>query len=255
MPAVVFEKHGHYGSIRIDRPEALNAINTEVRQGLADGVAAVTNDPEIRVGILTGTGRAFSAGADLKEMAQRGRVTGTGTSGQALDSMPFSNCPKPFIAAVNGLAFGGGFERAMDCDIRVCSTAAEFGLLEVKRGILAGYGIHHLPRLIPFGEAMYIMLTGDRISAQDALRVGIVHQVLEPDELLPRAIEIADMIAANAPLSIEGSKAMGQLWRKAMMGESQRLSTWVSRVVVNSDDAKEGPRAFSEKRAPVWQGH
>ena len=145
----------------------------------------------MRCGILTGTGRAFSAGADLKEMNQRNVDRGErGAPTRTFDpatSLPFSRSPKPFVAAINGLCIAGGLERALDCDIRICSTDAWFGLFEVKRGILAGYAIHHLARLVPFSDAMYILLTGDRVEPPDALRMGLVREVLDPDELMPRA--------------------------------------------------------------------
>jgi len=144
-------------------------------------------------------------------------------------------------------------ERALDCDIRICSTEAYFGLFEVKRGILAGYAIHHLARLVPFGEAMYMLLTADRIEPETALRWGLVHEVLSPEELMPRAVAIAEMIAANAPLAVEGTKAVAHQWRQLAMDESYRFGEWVGRTVLNSEDAVEGPKAFAEKRAPVWR--
>ena len=167
--------------------------------------------------------------------------------------MEFSRNPKPFIAAINGLAVGGGCERALDCDIRIASTASFFALYEVKRGILAGYAIHNLARTIPFGEAMYLLLTADNLSPQEAQRIGLVHEVVEPDQLLPRAVAIAEMIASNAPLAVQGTKAVAQFWRQLGMDESHRLGAWVSRRVQDSEDAKEGPLAFAEKRTPVWK--
>jgi enoyl-CoA hydratase/carnithine racemase len=258
MPDLVYEKRGRYAVFTMNRPERLNALGGSMMSELRDALADFTADPEMRAGILTGTGRAFSAGADLKEMNQRNVDRGdrpAPTAGFDLNgAMPFSRCPKPFIAAVNGLCLAGGLERALDCDIRICSTEAYFGLFEVKRGILPGYAIHHLARLIPFGDAMYIMLTADRIEPQEALRMGLVREVLAPEALMPRAAAIAEMIAANAPLAVEGTKFMGQQWRQLQIDESYRVGQWVSRTVLNSEDAKEGPRAFTEKRAPKWQG-
>ena len=119
---------------------------------------------------------------------------------------------------------------------------------------MPGYAIHHLARMLPIGEALYIMLTADRIEPPDALRIGLVREVLEPDKLIPRAIEIAEMIASNAPLAVEGTKFMAQQWRQLQIDESYRVGQWVSRTVLNSEDAKEGPQAFVEKRAPKWTG-
>ena len=171
-----------------------------------------------------------------------------------VDNFRISFHPKPFIAAVNGLCIGGGMERAMACDIRIASTEAYFALFEAKRGILAGYGIMHLARLIPYGDAMYLLLTTDRMSAEQARESGFVREVVEPDRLMPRAVEIAEMIAANAPLSIQGTKAVAATWRHMGMEEVRRANDWVARYVLDSDDAKEGPRAFSEKREPNWTG-
>ncbi len=277
MPDLLYEKHpeGHYALFTMNRPDRLNALGGTSGRDLTEALLDFNNDVEMRVGIMTGEGRAFSAGADLKEMTdrnartaeiearfesgqinaeERGRELAAGGGGAQVLGGPLSGSPKPFIAAVNGLAIGGGCERAMDCDIRIMSTEAYFGLFEVKRGILAGYAIHHASRLMPFSEAMYLLLTADRMSPEQALRIGFVHEVVEPDRLIPRAVEIAGMIAENAPLAIQGTKAMTQLWRQFAMQESQRLSTWVSKAVLSSDDAKEGPRAFAEKRAPAWTG-
>ena len=145
-------------------------------------------------------------------------------------------------------------ETALDCDIRICSSAAYFGLFEPKRGIMAGYATKHLARVIGLSAANYILLTADRIEPQQALEWGIVTEVLEPDALIPRAIEIAEMIIENAPLSVEGTKAQIQEWRLAKVDEALRLGAWVSKVVHASEDSKEGPKAFAEKRDPVWQG-
>lgn len=280
MPDLLYDKHPseHYALFTMNRPERLNALGGAMQQDLEAALLDFTNDPEMRVGVVTGTGRAFSAGADLKEMSERnsrtaaleerfaqgqvsaeerlrqlttlGRVNTRGPSA----TFPFSTNPKPFIAAINGLCIAGGCERALDCDIRIASTEAYFGLFEVKRGILAGYAIHHAARVMPFGEAMYLLLTGDTMSVQDAHRTGLVHEVVEPSRLMPRAIEIAETIAANAPLSVQGSKAVAQFWRQYAIAESLRLAQWVSQVVLTSQDSKEGPRAFAEKRKPVWKG-
>ena len=257
MPDLIYEKFEHYAILTMNRPERLNALGGDLRRLTTGAMADFEADPEMRVGILTGTGRAFSAGADLKEMNEQNqsRDGQRDTMGYNLaDSMPFSRCRKPFIAAINGLCLAGGLERALDCDIRIASTEAYFGLFEVKRGIMPGYAIHHLARMLPIGEALYIMLTADRIQPPDALRMGLVREVLEPDKLMPRAIEIAEMIAANAPLAVEGTKFMAQQWRQLQIDESYRVGQWVSRTVLNSEDAKEGPQAFVEKRAPKWTG-
>jgi enoyl-CoA hydratase/carnithine racemase len=169
-------------------------------------------------------------------------------------NQPFGRNPKPFIAAVNGLAIGAGMERATDCDIRIASTEAYFGLFEVKRGIMANYAINNLARVLPHGEAVYLMLTGDTLSVEEAHRLGFVHEVLAPEELMPRAVEIAEMIGANAPLAVQGTKAVAQFWRRYGLEESLQFTATVGDRVLRSQDALEGPKAFSEKRPPVWRG-
>ena len=265
MPDMIYEKHpaGHYAIFKMNRPDRLNALGGAMRDDLAAALEDFTPDPEMRVGIVTGEGRAFSAGADLKEMAERNAASGQREQQERSQVAPtdsgrpgpsFSRNPKPFIAAVNGLAIGGGLERAADCDIRIASTEAYFALFEVKRGIMAGYAIHNLARIMPFGEAMYLLLTGDTISVDEAHRVGLVHEVLEPQQLMVRAVEIAEMIATNAPLAIQGTKAVAQYWRQMGMEDSRRLGAWVSQFARDTEDGREGPRAFAEKRPAVWKG-
>ncbi|MBI4299200.1 MAG: enoyl-CoA hydratase/isomerase family protein [Chloroflexi bacterium] len=281
MPDLLYEKQlsDHYATFTMNRPERLNALGGSLQRDLQLALNDFNNDREMWAGILTGAGRAFSAGADLREMAdrnarvaeintrfERGEITSDQRAEQLLEArgggagagpsgtlFSFSRSPKPFIAAINGLAVGGGTERAIDCDIRIISTEAYMGLFEVKRGILPGSGIHVLSRILPYGEAMYVGLTGDRISPQECLRIGLVHEVVPPERLMPRAIEIAKMICENAPIAVQGVKAIGQFWRQYDMDGQYRLSEWVNRWVGASEDSKEGPRAFSEKRQPKWQ--
>ncbi len=248
MPDLLYDKHDDYAIFTYNRPDRLNALGGQLINQLSEAIRDFTNDPKMRVGIVTGSGRAFSAGGDLKEMAD-------GTfEGQFEATYPYSRNPKPFIAAINGLAVGGGLETALDCDIRICSTDAYFGLFEPRRGIMAGYATKHLSRVIGLSAANYILLTGDRVEPEQALKWGIVTEVLEPERLMPRAIEIAELIIENAPLSVEGTKAQILEWRLAKVDEAQRLGEWVSKVVHASEDSKEGPRAFAEKRDPVWSG-
>ena len=260
MPDLRYERFpgGHYAVFTMDRPGRLNAQGAAMRQELREALDEFAADPEMRAGIVTGAGRAFSAGADLKEMSTQSGSLAALTEEQRIEgyhgNQPFGRTPKPFIAAVNGLAIGAGMERAADCDIRIASTQAYFGLFEVKRGILANYAINNLARVLPHGEAVYLMLSGDTLSVEDAHRLGFVHQVLEPEELMPRAVEIAEMIGANAPLAVQGTKAVAQFWRRYGLEESLRLTAAVGQRVLGSEDASEGPRAFAEKRPPVWQG-
>lgn len=257
MPDLLYEKHGNYAIFTMNRPERLNALGGQMNEDRAKALADFNADPNMRVGIVTGAGRAFSAGGDLKEMADRaaqGNAPVSAGGGGGMSSMGYASSPKPFIAAVNGLAIGGGLETSLDCDLRIASTEAYFGLFEPKRGIMAGYGIHHLPRIINLTHANYILLTAERFSAQQAKEWGVVNEVVEPDQLMPRAIQIAEVICENAPLSTQGTKAIIQAWRMAKMDDSLRLYEWVGRAVFNSADAKEGPTAFAQKRPANWIG-
>lgn len=273
----------HTMIIKFNRPDALNALTPDMMAGVSDAVAELVADADMRVAIVTGTGRAFSAGADLKAMvernAERDKVQaafagGELTTDQYFDSLrrasggqlptnygmnaispfPFGSCPKPVIAAVNGICVAGGMEMAIDCDIRLASDNAYFGVFEAKRGIMAGIAVHHLARTLPTAEAMYLLLTCDRLSAERARELGFIQEVTSPESLMDRASEIANMIAKNAPLSVQGSKAMVQFYRHQNMEESRRLFEYIFDKVFNSEDAKEGPLAFAEKRDPVWQG-
>lgn len=275
MSDLVYEKHDseHYALFTMDRPDRLNAIGRQMSIDQQNALADFNNDPNMWVAILTGTGRAFSAGADLKEMAERNNQistieelfdSGTITSEERNSKLKewtqhvgpgsFSSSPKPIIAAINGIAQGGGMERAMDCDIRIASTNATFGLPEVKRGVLAGYAINHFGRVSHYGEAMYYILTGETMPADEALRIGFVHELLPPDRLMPRAVEIAANITANAPLAVQATKKVMQFWRRLAMEESQNYSNAIYSQVNKTADAKEGPRAFAEKRPPKWLG-
>jgi len=262
-----------YAVFTLNRPQRLNAIGGELMPEFLAALETFTNDPKMRVGIVTGSGRAFSAGADMREGADRdastaalrerlgrGEITQDDFDRQSRQTGPgvqfdlFSGNKKPFIAAINGLAIGGGMHWAMDCDIRIASEEAYLGLYEPKRGITAGYGSQYLGRMVPFGEAMYILLTSDRLEVNEARRIGLVHEVLAPDALLPRAIEIAKMIVEGAPMAIEATKAVAHFWMK---NEAEALSTYSSPItstVQASEDVVEGRRAFVEKRDPVWKG-
>ena len=264
-----------YAVFTLNRPQRLNAIGGDLMPRFLAAIDDFTRDPKMRVGIITGAGRAFSAGADMREGAERdaattalrqqldrGEVSAQDYEARLRESAPrggvrfdlFSGNPKPFIAAINGLAIGGGMHWAMDCDIRIASEEAYLGLYEPKRGIAAGYGSQYLGRMVPFGEAMYVLLTSDRVEATEAHRIGLVHEVLPPDRLLPRAAEIAAMIVDGAPLAIETTKALAHFWRR---NEAQALADYSSPLtsrVQSSADVMEGRRAFVEKRAPNWTG-
>ena len=260
MPDLRYERFpdGHYATFTMDRPDRLNAQGAVMRQELRVALDEFAADPEMRAGILTGAGRAFSAGADLKEMTALYGTLASLTEEQRIEgdrgNPPFGRHPKPFIAAVNGPAIGAAHERATDRHVRVPPTEPSAALSAVPAWIMANYAINNLARVLPYGEASYLMLTGDTLSVEDAHRLGFVHEVLAPEELMPRAIEIAEMIGANAPLAVQGTKAVAQFWRRYGLEESLRFTATVGDRVLGSQDALEGPKAFAEKRPPVWRG-
>jgi enoyl-CoA hydratase/carnithine racemase len=248
-------RDGHVLHVTIDRPEVMNALHPPANIELDEVFNEFAADPELWVAILTGTGdRAFSAGNDLKFQASGGRVAmpehGFGGLTARLD------LDKPVIAAVNGVAMGGGFEIVLACDIVVASERAIFALPEPRVGLaaLAG-GIHRLPRQIPLKPAMGILLTGRRVDAQEGLRLGIANEVVPHDDLLPAARRWADQILECAPLSVRASKqAAMQGLRAASLEEAMGGRYEGIVAMTQSEDFVEGPRAFAEKRKPDWKG-
>jgi enoyl-CoA hydratase/carnithine racemase len=255
MSEVLYEKFDGYAVFTLNRPEVLNAFNTALREQFTDCMDDFEADPSMRVGIVTGAGRAFGTGADLKARS-RGEDTIQGGSERAVraHASQFGRSSKVFIAAINGPCIAGAFEWTLDMDIRLCTPEAYFGLFEVKRGLLAGFGLHRLPRMIPFGEAMYLILTGDKMTAEQALRCGLVHEVVAADQLLPRAVEVAQLILGNHPLGVEGARALARHAVERNAADTRVLAGWVGRSVRNARDTAEGALAFAEKREAVFEG-
>ncbi|HXY91205.1 MAG TPA: crotonase/enoyl-CoA hydratase family protein [Acidimicrobiia bacterium] len=250
---VVRERRDHVEVLRIDRPEAKNAVNDVVAHALEDALDDVERDPAVRVVVLTGTGDTFSAGADLKMVAagdSRGFVTQRG----GFAGFVQRDFPKPVIAAVNGTAVAGGFEIALACDLIVAADTAVFGLFEVKRGLFAaGGGLIRLPRRVPLALAMEIAIIGTTIDAARAYSVGLVNRVVPAPEVLDTAITLADEIAANSPLAVRNSRRMVREAGDLSETEAWARSSELSREVFASPDSVEGATAFAEKRPPVWR--
>lgn len=253
---VLFKRLGrHIALVTLNRPAVRNAINRAATRLLESYVRAVEDDNDIRVAVLAAAGeKAFCAGADLAETAAgHGLELRTADGGFA----GFVHAPrcKPWIAAVQGFALGGGLELPLACDIIVAAKGAVFGLPEASRGILAGAGgMFRLPRAIPRAVAIEMLITGTPIDAARAYALGLVNRVVDEADLLAEAITIAERVAANAPMSVRESLALSRIAHDHSEADLWTLSTAASARVLACEDSREGPRAFVEKRPPVWRG-
>jgi enoyl-CoA hydratase/carnithine racemase len=250
------EREGAVLTITIERPAALNALNAAAHYELARAFDGYATDPALRVAIITGAGtRAFCVGSDLKERAARGHDDHP-PSGFAGITRRF-DLWKPVIAAVNGLALGGGVEIVLACDLAVAADHAEFGLPEPLVGLaaLGGGGLQRLARQVPLKEAMALVLTAKRIGAEEARRIGLINRVVPAAELMAAAYALADEIIAAAPLAIEASKqVMLRSLGEPDLAKAIGAAYPAAERMLASEDAKEGQRAFVEKRKPVWRG-
>jgi len=256
---IIYTKKGHVAYITLNRPEALNAISAQMWTELTEVWTDMRDDDDIWVGITTGKGRAFCAGADLKEVAA-GRGAGSGRSvfgaGPGFGIMRGIELWKPLIAAVNGLALGGGCELALAHDMRLASSVATFGLPEVKLALNPGWGgTQRLPRAIPLGLALEMLLTGRAVDAAEAYRSGLANHVYPPEQLMEAAEAMANLLCQNGPLSMYCIKEMAVRGRELSLDQGLRLENLIPAAGNRgSEDSKEGARAFVEKRAPVYKG-
>jgi enoyl-CoA hydratase len=238
--------------ITLNRPDARNAVNLAVAEGVAAALDRLDGEDELQVGILTGAGRAFCAGMDLKAFVtgERPWVEGRGFAG-IVEGPP----RKPLIAAVEGFAVAGGFEVALACDLIVAGRDARLGIPEVKRSLVAAGGaLIHLPRRMPYHVAMELALTGDPIDAARGYELGIVNRVAEPGQAVAVARELAAAIARNGPLALDASKRILRATLDWPQDEAFARQNEISGPVFGSEDAREGATAFAEKRDPVWKG-
>ena len=260
MPEVIYEKRGHIAYITLNRPEAMNAISAAVWRQITDAWINVRDDNDVWVAIVTAQGeKAFCAGADLKEMAElraEAEAKGLPYKSAMPDITPMRGLEvwKPFIAAVNGVALGGGCELVLACDIRIASENARFGVPEVRQGIIPGAGgTQRLPRFLPMGMALELLMTGDIIRAQEAYRIGLVNKVVPASELMPTAEALATRINENAPLAVRAAKEAAIRGSRSSLEEGLRLENLLLAYLRETADSKEGPRAFAEKRKPAYK--
>ncbi|HEY2632223.1 MAG TPA: crotonase/enoyl-CoA hydratase family protein [Solirubrobacteraceae bacterium] len=249
---VLTERRGNVLLITLNRPDMRNAVNLPLAQGIAAALDELDGDDELSVGVLTGAGKGFCAGMDLKAFVT-GERPWVGDRGFA--GIVRRGSVKPLIAAVEGFAVAGGLEVALACDLIVAAKGAKLGVPEVKRSLVAAGGaLLRLPRRIPYHLAMEMALTGDPILAERAAEVGLVNRLAEPGAAVEVALGLAEEIAVNAPLALIASKRILQEqwdWEGAEMWEAQSA---ISDPVFVSEDAREGATAFAEKRPPVWRG-
>lgn len=251
---IEFEEHGHIAVITLNRPEARNAINPEMCAGIEAAIDRLENDPELWVGILAARGPVFCAGADLKVIAADGG-RGINTRRGGFAGFVARERSKPMIVAVEGPAPAGGTEISIACEMVVASTNASFAVPEVKRSLLAGGGaLFRLSKVLPRNLAYELVLTGDSFSAERAHAYGMVNVLCAPGEALAEAMKLAQRIAANAPVAVRESmrtmKALAVADEHTAFAESRAAM----KRVAETEDFREGPRAFVEKRAPVWRG-
>jgi enoyl-CoA hydratase len=250
--AVLVETRDNVLVITLSRPEARNAVNADVAQGLAAALDRLDAEPGLSVGVLTGAGGTFSAGMDLKGFL---RGESPVVEGRGLGGLTQAPPRKPLIAAVEGWALAGGFEMVLACDLVVASREAKFGLPEVKRSLVAGAGgLLRLPQRLPYHVAMEVALTGGPLTAETAFRHGLVNRLVEPGQALDAALELAAEIAANGPLALAATKEIMRRSLDWTEDEGWKQQMDIMAPVFGSEDAREGATAFAEKRTPQWQG-
>lgn len=260
MPYVLYEKKNHVAVITLNRPDRMNALGTELSAELRDAEAEFVADDDAWICIYTGAGdRAFCAGRDLKEAASQDAAGGSSDApSMAPPVSRFERIApdhgKVTIAAINGAAYGGGLEKALTCDIRICSDNAHMALAEVKVGLCPPGGSFNLPRLIGLSNAMWVLLSGEPVDADDALRMGLVTRVTTRGELLSTAVQMAETIAGNAPLAVRATRKLAHLGQEMPLDYARRMGAALIENVWTSEDSVEGAAAFAEKRPPEWRG-
>jgi enoyl-CoA hydratase/carnithine racemase len=251
---LVREQRGAVLIARLNRPDARNALSPDIIRGISGAIADAETNPEIRAVVITGTGdKAFCAGMDLRAFAAGGQNPLDDDASRGFFRLLEGEVSVPVVGAANATAVAGGLELLLGCDVIVASSEAQFGLPEVKRGLFPAGGGTFLATRVALGVALEMTLTGDSISAERAYALGLVNAVVPPADVLPRALELAERIAANGPLGVQAVKELVRLAVSDPARARERQREW-QEVVFSSEDAKEGATAFVEKRAPVWRG-
>ncbi|MFQ6030536.1 MAG: enoyl-CoA hydratase/isomerase family protein [Dehalococcoidia bacterium] len=252
---VLYEKRDHIVVMTLNRPDALNSINRQLRRDLADAITQFDSEDDSFVAIITGAGRAFCAGRDLKERASDNAA---GVQARARDSMSpdrpymWPQTWKPIIAAVNGFALAGGWSIAQMCDLRIAAEDAKLGITETKWSLLPPFGTI-LPKMLPLSAVLELCLTAQPITAQRAYDIGFVNKVVPGDQLMEEAMSLAQQIAENAPLAVRAFKELAYRGLNMSTQDLSALTYHMYDELLKTEDSKEGPLAFAEKRKPNWQ--
>jgi len=256
MAVVEYTKEGRIATFTINRPEAMNALNFEVLRLMYEAMVDFRDDPEVWVGIVTGAGdRAFCAGADIKEVLPSLKKPPAPPWMAPSAHMRGFDLWKPLIAAINGMALGGGLEVALACDIRICSEKARLGLPEVTLGLLPGWGgTQKLPRMVPWCKAAEMLLMGRFLTAEQAYRISLVNIVVPPEEVMSTAKLWAQIICEAGPLAVRAAKEAMVRGCSLPLEDGLRLETSLNAYLAQTDDFDEGVGAFVEKRKPVYKG-
>ena len=253
---VLYHKHDNVVTITLNRPDALNSINRQLREELGEAITEFDGDADAFVAIITGAGRAFCAGRDLKE---RAADNAEGIQARAHHSMS-PNRPymwpqtwKPLIAAVNGFALAGGWSIAQMCDLRIAAEEAKLGITETKWSLLPPFGTI-LPKMLPLSAVLELVFTAQPVTAQRAYEMGFLNKVVPADQLMPEALALANQIAENAPLAVQYFKELAYRGLNMSTQDISSLTYHMYDQLLTTEDSQEGPRAFAEKRKPRWQG-
>lgn len=256
--SIIYEKENNIALITLNRPDSLNALNSKLTQELEQVADEIANDGSVRVVIITGAGRAFSAGADIKEIMSSGE---TSIGARLAKGKPLTffnkieNLDKLVIAAINGLAIGGGCELALVCDLRIASTTAKFGFGEIKIGVIpAGGGTVRTPRFIGIAKAKEMLFFGDPIDAEEAYRLGLVNKVVPPESLLDEAKKWARTLSQRPPLALKAVKSCVNVGMQMPLSAAIDFEAKEAALLLNTEDRNEGMKAFLEKRQPEFKG-